>query len=1011
MDIYILYILMAGMLSIGTLNTHGSSMDRLTYVNKVMKSHDILMIQEHWLHTSQLHKLQSETQGVCLHGVSGMDDTSLVAGRPYGGVAIMWRKDIKWFVTPVDTKSKRICSIVVDLQCYKLLLIAVYMPVDDGVTNLQEYLDTLNQVSNVMNTVNADNIIIGGDFNTDLTRTNSRHTASLCNFIKDESLFPCVNLPLANIDYTFESKANNARSTVDHFLVSNNLIPRITKCDGIHEGDNLSDHVLVSLKMGTPSNMEYIEASNAKDTAKPMWHRASSDQVDMYKITLDSKLNDIKVPWEAIHCKNMHCNDNTHFQLTEKFHNDIISACLSASDSHIPHSKPAGRTHPGWNEYVEPFRDKAIFWHNIWKDNGSPRSGLIANIRRETRAKYHLAVKNLKRNSDNIRAEQMAKALLLNQTRDFWSEVKKVRTSNNNIPSQIDNTSGESNISELFAEKYCDILNSVSYHEEDMSNMLDKIDNRIDELCNENKCSHNHTITVEDIRKGTSKLKRGKQDGYMGHYSDHLINGTDSLTVQMSLLFNTMIMHGFTPEAMLLSTIVPIPQNARKSLNDSSNYRAIALSSSIGKLLDWILMQTFPAILTSSDLQFAYKEKSSTSQCTFVVNETINYYLEGRSNVHAILLDASKAFDRVHYVKLFNELLARKLCPLICRFLALQYSMQQCRVKWCSHISDAFSTTNGVKQGGVLSPVLFTIYMDCLLYKLRQSGVGCYIGDTFCGAFAYADDLILLAPTRSSMLTLISVCEEYSSEFHILFNASKSRHIFFNRGKCPRPDEFYLLGNAIPVADSEKHLGNTIGLDGFQQTIEACTNELYKNVNMLSAQFSGVTLDTKYQLFKTFCMSVYGSQLWDFENKQCEKFYTAWRKCIRKLFSLPYRTHSHLLPYIFNDLPVDVQLQLRFLNFVKSCYASTSPSVKICCQLAVNGSKSNMCNSLSHICNKLNICRYSTNFNITSLKQQVRDMVSSVDMQKAGLIHDLIGYSVGVDDEDLDNLIYDICTD
>ena len=82
---------------------------------------------------------------------------------------------------------------------------------------------------------------------------------------------------------------------------------------------------------------------------------------------------------------------------------------------------------------------------------------------------------------------------------------------------------------------------------------------------------------------------------------------------------------------------------------------------------------------------------------------------------------------------------------------------------------------NGVKQGGVLSPVLYLLYTDGLLVKLSNAGVGCYFGSFFVGALAYTDDLVLLAPTPSAMRKLTAICGEYAQEFSMLFNAKKSK--------------------------------------------------------------------------------------------------------------------------------------------------------------------------------------------------------------------------------------------
>ena len=91
-------------------------------------------------------------------------------------------------------------------------------------------------------------------------------------------------------------------------------------------------------------------------------------------------------------------------------------------------------------------------------------------------------------------------------------------------------------------------------------------------------------------------------------------------------------------------------------------------------------------------------------------------------------------------------------------------------VKWNGIFSRTFSVTSGVRQGGILSPQLFTIYVDDLLIALRKSGVGCHIIDKFIAAIMYADDLALLAPTRSSLQKLLNICYNYGIEWCITYN-------------------------------------------------------------------------------------------------------------------------------------------------------------------------------------------------------------------------------------------------
>lgn len=90
-----------------------------------------------------------------------------------------------------------------------------------------------------------------------------------------------------------------------------------------------------------------------------------------------------------------------------------------------------------------------------------------------------------------------------------------------------------------------------------------------------------------------------------------------------------------------------------------------------------------------------------------------------------------------------------------------------------------FVASNGVKQGGVISRILFCIYIDDLLLRLSLSAVGCFIGVNFVGAIAYADEIVSLTPTPSAMRKPLSIYDVYASEYDTVFNAQKSKFIVF----------------------------------------------------------------------------------------------------------------------------------------------------------------------------------------------------------------------------------------
>ena len=252
-----------------------------------------------------------------------------------------------------------------------------------------------------------------------------------------------------------------------------------------------------------------------------------------------------------------------------------------------------------------------------------------------------------------------------------------------------------------------------------------------------------------------------------------------------------MIKHGFSSEIFNLIIISPILKDNRLKKTDSNNYRAIALNSFFSKLLDYIFLEYFENVFKSDNQQFAYKKDHSTTTCAFIAMECIQYYRNRDSNVFLAALDCSKAFDMVRYRKLFKLLIGRNLCPLVVRFLLLSYLSIEAKVMWRGCYSKSFKIFNGVKQSGVLSPVLFSIYIDELIKMVRNTGAGCFVGSKCCSILVYADDILLLAPTVTALRKLMAKCEEYSNIYSISFNPQKSNIAVFGNLKSDFRIEFF----------------------------------------------------------------------------------------------------------------------------------------------------------------------------------------------------------------------------
>ena len=198
--------------------------------------------------------------------------------------------------------------------------------------------------------------------------------------------------------------------------------------------------------------------------------------------------------------------------------------------------------------------------------------------------------------------------------------------------------------------------------------------------------------------------------------------------------------------------------------------------------------------------------------CTWLAIETIDYYMRNGSEVFVGVMDMTKAFDKVKQSALFWKLIKRGISLVFLRLLMDMYSKQMGCVTWNGKNSNTFSIRNGVKQGGVISPRLYCIYTDGLFSLLRQKRTGCWVGDHYVGILGYADDLLLIAPSRDGLQEMINTCEAYAKDLNLTFSThsdprkSKTKCMAFLKKERDLKN-ITLGGNELPWVNTAKHLG------------------------------------------------------------------------------------------------------------------------------------------------------------------------------------------------------------
>ena len=485
-------------------------------------------------------------------------------------------------------------------------------------------------------------------------------------------------------------------------------------------------------------------------------------------------------------------------------------------------------------------------------------------------------------------------------------------------------------IANVFQNKYKDLYNAELNTKEEIENFESSLQHQVasDSLVPD--------VSASEVLKAIESLHHYKGDGLTDLMSDNLIHGSKILAEPLAVLFSLAIRHNFVPNEWRNTIIIPIPKDTRKSLSSVENYRAISLFSSVVKTYELVLKNRLKDFLVTCDSQHGFKVGKSTNTCTLALEEVASYYMYKGSNVYSAFLDATKAFDRVDHIILFRKLLHRGVPAAYVRHLFSLYRKQRASVKWNNRLSDTFTISNGVKQGGILSPLFFCVYIDGLLESLREKGLGCFYGNHYAGALAYADDIVLLSPSVIVLQDMLNICVDYCNSHKILLNCNKSFLSIFTKSSHPiipvlsvkQPDSNgMMIENMISYVKNPIHLGHRLQAGLLQnEDVKFHYLDFNRKANAVLNTFAGCDPFQRVDLLSTYACSFYGSQLWDISN--IDNLFAAHRKALRKALCIPWRTHSGLLPYITGKNSLEVQLANRVSKFFDMCGNSSDASLR-----------------------------------------------------------------------------------
>ena len=522
-------------------------------------------------------------------------------------------------------------------------------------------------------------------------------------------------------------------------------------------------------------------------------------------------------------------------------------------------------------------------------------------------------------------AEEIQSHADTNDMHNFYSSLKRAYGPTSRCMTPVRSADGvllikdAEGISKRWAQHYASLLNGSSTA--DIS-VLDEISQSPIAYTMDDK------PTLEEVRKYVQTLKNNKSPGIDGVPAEIFKYGGDGVVVELHRLIEGIWDYELVPSDWRESLIISIYKN-KGDKSVCGNSRGISLLVVAGKILAKILLARLIQHISESimpETQCGFRQGRSTADMIFVSRQVLEKCREQHVDLHLGFVDLAKAFDTVDRDLLW-AMLAKAGCPdKYIRVIKLLHDGMSARVRIDNLESDPFPVNRGVKQGCVLAPVLFNIYvqyvtrllhlrlgdtggahvsyrMDRSLFDLKKLKARTKTHTIKLYEMQYADDCALLAHTPDELQEMITVAAQIYQRFGLKINAGKTEVLVWS-SRIPSSFTFSIEEQPLSVVPSFKYLGsylsNDCKLDVEVENRVSQASRAFGRLRERVFQNHNLSLPTKVKVYEAICLSVllYGSEAWTLYARHVRTLEMWHMRCLRSILGITWRdkiTHSEIL--------------------------------------------------------------------------------------------------------------------
>ncbi|KAF1010546.1 MAG: hypothetical protein GAK29_05048 [Acinetobacter bereziniae] len=376
------------------------------------------------------------------------------------------------------------------------------------------------------------------------------------------------------------------------------------------------------------------------------------------------------------------------------------------------------------------------------------------------------------------------------------------------------------------------------------------------------------TITEDEVMKAIRSLRNGKAAGNDGVTGEMLKYGGDLLRELMSELYNVCAQSARVPDDWKCAVLVPLYKGKGKR-SECKNYRAISLLSVAGKVFGRILIDRVREVTECRiwDVQGGFMPGRGCVDQIFTLQQVLEKCMHVRKKVYCAFVDLEKAYDNVNRSKLWQTLAEYGVDEPTLNVLKEIYNGSKACVRVNGTLSDWFEVQQGVRQGCVMSPWLFNVFIDKCVRDACFDARGVKVGSVDVKVLLYADDAVLVAEDPNELQGMMQKLGESAKKMDLKINASKTKVVVFDREGTEEECKVTLNGEELEQVKEFAYLGRMFVKDGnLDGEIERRVKAGRKASGSLwsVAKNENVSAEAKVAVYKSVVLPtlLYGSESW-----------------------------------------------------------------------------------------------------------------------------------------------------